>query len=59
MYETLRFNEQDGVATITLNRPGGNCISMQMVREISAICDRLEDESKSTVVVLRLSLIHI
>ena len=53
MYETLRFNEQDGVATITLNRPGGNCISMQMVREISAICDRLEDESKSTVVVLR------
>lgn len=53
MYETLRFNEQDGVATITLNRPGGNCISMQMVREISAICDRLEDESKSTVVVFR------
>lgn len=53
MYETLRFNEQDGVATITLNRPGGNCISMQMVRELSSICDRLEDESKSTVVVLR------
>lgn len=53
MYETLRFSEQDGVATITLNRPGGNCISMQMVRELSAICDRLEDESKASVVVFR------
>lgn len=53
MYETLRFDEQDGVATVTLNRPGGNCISMQMVRELSAICDRLEDDSKAKVVVFR------
>ena len=53
MYETLRFNEQDGVATITLDRPGGNRISMQMVREISSICDYLEDDSKARVVVFR------
>ncbi len=52
-YETLHFHEADGVATITLDRPGGNRISMQMVRELSAVCNHLEEDSEASVVVFR------
>ena len=52
-YETLDFTEADGVATVTLNRAGGNRISMRMVRELTAVCNHLEDESDARVVVFR------
>ncbi len=53
MYETLSFDETDGIATVTLSRQGGNCISMRMVRELTAVCDHLEDDSDARVVVFR------
>ena len=53
MYETLRFEEADGVATITLDRAGGNRINMRMVRELSAVCNHLEDASDANVVVFQ------
>lgn len=52
-YETLNFTEADGVATITLSRAGGNRISMGMVRELTAVCNHLEDSSDARVVVFR------
>ncbi len=48
--ETLRYEEAGDVATIWLERPR---ITMAMVRELTAICDHLEDESTCQVVVLR------
>jgi len=53
VYETLRFDETDGIATVTLSRAGGNRISMRMVRELTAVCDHLEDTSDARVVVFR------
>lgn len=53
MYETLRYTEADGVATVTLARSGGNRISMQMVRELTAVCNHLEDSSEAETVVFR------
>lgn len=50
---TLRFEERDGVATITLARPPRNCINIEMIKELTAICDHLEDASEATVVVIR------
>lgn len=53
MYETLRYEESGDIATITLARAGGNRISMRMVKELSRVCDHLEDESQAKVVVFR------
>ena len=53
MYETLRFDETDGIATVTLSREGGNRISMRMVRDLTSVCDHLEDVSDARVVVFR------
>ncbi|MBK7757846.1 MAG: enoyl-CoA hydratase/isomerase family protein [Deltaproteobacteria bacterium] len=50
---TLRYDEKDGVATVTLSRPGGNRINVQMVKELTAVCDHLEDASQARVVVFR------
>jgi len=52
-HESLNFEERDGVAIITLNRPGGNCINVQMVADLTDVCDRLEDDSQASHVVLR------
>jgi enoyl-CoA hydratase len=52
-YETLHYEESGGVATITLDRPGGNRINIRMLKELSALCDHLEDRSQARVVVLR------
>ncbi len=52
-YETLNFTEIDRVATIELDRPAGNRINMRMIRELTAICDHLEDDSDAKVVVFR------
>ena len=52
-YETLHYDTQGEVATITFDRPNGNRINMRMVRELTAVCNHLEDESEATVVVFR------
>lgn len=53
MYETLRYEEHGDIATVTLARAGGNRISMRMVKELTAVCDALEDKSLAKVVVFR------
>jgi len=57
-YETLRFEVAGDVATLTLDRPGGNRINIRMLRELTAICDHLEDSvseggAPAKVVVIR------
>lgn len=49
MYETIRFEEQGEVATITLVR---DRINVRQLRELEKVCDHLEDVSTSKVVVL-------
>ncbi|MSQ02191.1 MAG: enoyl-CoA hydratase/isomerase family protein [Myxococcales bacterium] len=50
MYETLRFDENGDLATITLLRPR---INVKQIRELERVCDHLEDVSKAKVLVLR------
>ncbi len=47
---TLRYEENGDIATVTLLRPK---INMAMVRELTAVCDHLEDASQSSFVVFR------
>jgi enoyl-CoA hydratase/carnithine racemase len=47
---TLRYEEHGDVATCWLLQPRMN---MKMVRELTAVCDHLEDESACTAVVFR------
>lgn len=49
-YKTLRYEEQGEVARVWLDRPR---INMQMIRELTAVCDHLEDVSQCKVVVFR------
>ena len=56
---TISYETQNDVSTITLLEPYSD---MQMVRELTKVCDHLEDENPSKVVVFKgqkLSLIHI
>ncbi|MFT4975835.1 MAG: enoyl-CoA hydratase/carnithine racemase [Myxococcota bacterium] len=48
--ETIRYTEDDDVAEVVLLRPR---INMRMVRELTAVCDHLEDDSVARVVVFR------
>src|SRR3990172_338296 len=42
-YETLLFENTDGIALVTLNRPVRlNAVNRQMVREIRQLCDDLK-----------------
>ncbi len=50
MYDTLQFDDVGDIATITLKR---SRINMAMVRELTQVCDHLEDTSQAKVVVLR------
>ena len=50
MYETIKFEESGDIAQLTLLR---DRINMAMVRELTAVCDHLEDESPSKVLVIR------
>jgi enoyl-CoA hydratase/carnithine racemase len=52
-YETLVYEESGEVANLTLHRMPGNRINVQMVKELTAVCDHLEDASQARVVVLR------
>lgn len=52
-YETICYNKQDRVATITLNRPNQkNAINLQMLREISRCCDEISADPEVHVVIL-------
>lgn len=48
--ETLDYSEHGDVATIVLRRPRTN---MRMVRELTSVCDHLEDASTCRVAVFR------
>ena len=50
MYQTIRYEENGDVARITLIQ---SHINMAMVRELTAVCDHLEDKSECKVVVLQ------
>ena len=50
MYDTIQFNESGDIATLTLVR---DRINMAMVRELTQVCDHLEDTSSSKVLVIR------
>jgi len=50
MYQTIEFQESGAIARITL---GLNKINMLMVRELTAVCNHLEDKSECKVVVLQ------
>jgi len=52
-YETLVYEESGEIANLTLHRMPGNRINVQMVKELTAVCDHLEDASQAKVVVLR------
>ena len=47
---TLRYEENGDIATVTLLR---SKINMAMVRELTAVCDHLEDHSAASFVVFR------
>ena len=49
-FETLNYDESGTVATVTLTQPR---IDMRMVRELTAVCDHLEDASTAAIVVFR------
>ena len=49
-FETLRYEESGAVARVWLLRPRMN---MQMINELTAVCDHLEDVSQCKVVVFR------
>jgi enoyl-CoA hydratase/carnithine racemase len=49
-YTTLTYNTHEDVATIRLIQPHSN---MQMVRELTAVCNHLEDENPASFVVIR------
>lgn len=48
--QTVELTEEGSVATVTLLRP---TIDMRLVRELTQVCDHLEDHSDSKVVVFR------
>ena len=50
MYQTIRYEEDGDIARITLVQ---SRINMTMVRELTAVCDHLEDASACKVVVLQ------
>lgn len=50
---TLSYEEADGVATVTFRRAGGNRINVRMLKDLTRVCDHLEDSSQARVVVFR------
>jgi enoyl-CoA hydratase len=52
-HDSLNFEVRNRVAFITLNRPGGNCINVQMVTDLTDVCDQLEDGKEVSHIVLQ------
>ena len=52
-YQTIKLEQADGVAIITLNAPDKlNSLSWKMMREITRACDEIEGGGKARVVVI-------
>ncbi len=52
-YQTIKLEQTDGVATITLNAPDKlNSLSWKMMREITRACDEIERDGKARVAVI-------
>jgi enoyl-CoA hydratase len=52
-YQTIKLEQTDGVAIITLNAPDKlNSLSWKMMREITRACDEVERGGKSKVIVI-------
>jgi len=52
-YETVLFEEQNGIATLTFNRPKSlNAINSQLIKEVSAILDEIAENEDIRVLVL-------
>ncbi|MCZ0942229.1 MAG: enoyl-CoA hydratase/isomerase family protein [Gammaproteobacteria bacterium] len=52
-YETVIFERDAGVATITINRPkAANTINRQLFKDMNAVLDELEDDVETQVVML-------
>jgi enoyl-CoA hydratase/carnithine racemase len=53
-YETLLVDVEDGIATVTLNRPDArNALNATVVRELATALTRLDEDAESRVVVLQ------
>lgn len=51
-YETILYQKEDGVATVTLNRPHRlNSLCRQLVRELLDVCDEMERDSQVRVAI--------
>ena len=51
-FETLIYEKQDRIATVTLNRPHtGNAILVQLRDEIDLVMDDLEDDDTRVLVI--------
>jgi len=52
-YETLFFEKQNGICTITLNRPERlNAINLQLVRDLEDVLAEIEEDEEARAVVL-------
>lgn len=52
MYETLTVTHDDGVSTVTLNRPPLNLVSVELLRDLAAAFDALEARAETRCVIL-------
>lgn len=52
-YETVLFEEQNGIATLTFNRPKSlNALNSQLITEVSAILDKVVENEDIRVLIL-------
>lgn len=52
-YQNIRFERDEHVAKITLNRPPLNVLNIQMMREISSALEGLKDDTKLKVLIFQ------
>ncbi|MDS9471673.1 enoyl-CoA hydratase [Sporosarcina pasteurii] len=51
--EFLSIEQEQGVATVTINRPPANALARALILEINALLDQVEEDDNVRVVVLR------
>lgn len=52
-YETILFEEEDGIATITINRPKSmNALNSQLIGEVSNVLDEIAENEEIRVLIL-------
>ncbi|UCF07790.1 MAG: enoyl-CoA hydratase/isomerase family protein [Thermoplasmata archaeon] len=52
-FKTIRFEKDEHVATITLNRPPLNVLNIEMMRELNTVLEGLKEDHKLKVVIFR------